>query len=173
MKKTLSTIFLLFIIGGAALYYYKLNSTKPKPVHFHAGFQIYVDGKIQDFSSLKYMNVEPCTAHPEETTDPEHEQEEKAHLHDLVGDVVHVHRANSTWGDLFKNMQFNITSSKPITSYINGQKVNHILTLPIKSYDILVLIIGEKPKDTNFLKKAVTKNHIIKTEKKSETCGTN
>ncbi len=69
--------------------------------HLHAGFQVYVDGVKQDFSDYQYMEIQPCgiTDYGEKT--PEEQQLEKAHLHDGVGDVVHVHRAGATWGGPF------------------------------------------------------------------------
>ncbi len=154
---------------GAAGYSYYKNFVKPKVVHFHAGFKVYVDGKLQDFSDLKYMHVEPCTtknAHIDVD-----EQEMKAHLHDFVGDVAHVHRSNAVWGDLFQNIKFAIDHSKPVLAYINGGKVDDVLHHPIRPYDSLVLIIGKHRDIGSYLKNAVKKDHIVLVEKKSETCG--
>jgi len=61
---------------------------KPTKIHYHAGFQVYVDGVKQDFSADKYMKVDPCTIAPKTAADV---QLDKGHLHDKVGDVVHIH----------------------------------------------------------------------------------
>lgn len=168
MKKIL--LLLLILIGiGVGGYFYYLNFFKVRQVHYHAGFRVYVDGKAQDFSDLKYMHVLPCTT--DEGNKAEDEQMEKAHLHDFVGDVVHVHRSNAVWGDLFRNIKFAIDTSKPITAYINGKKVDDISSYPIRPYDSLVLLIGKHGDAADYLKSAVEKDHIAEIEKKSENCG--
>lgn len=170
MKKILVVLIIIILlsIGG---YFYYLNFLKPKEVHFHAGFQVYVNGKLQDFSDLKYMHIDPCTT--KKNTIPEDEQEEKAHLHDFVGDVVHVHRDNAVWQDLFTNIKYKIDKTKPIEGYINGKKTEGILHKPIHPYDIMLLLIGKHGNINYYLKNSVKKNHILKIEKKSESCGGN
>ncbi len=168
MKKIL--LLLLILAGfGVAGYFYYVNFYKVEQVHNHAGFRVYVDGKAQDFSDLKYMKVEPCTT--DDGNVVEDDQMEKAHLHDFVGDVVHVHRSNAVWGDLFKNIKFTIVTSKPIVAYINGKKVNDILSFPIRPYDSLILLIGKHENTAKYLKNSVKKDHILKAENKSENCG--
>lgn len=137
---------------------------KPSEVHYHAGFLVFVDGVKQDFSELKYMKIEPCG-----TEAKEDEQLEKAHLHDGVGDVVHVHRSGSKWNDLFKNIDFPIDSSKISEAYLNGNKIGNPLDLAIKPYDNLTLVFGATDKD--FSKEFVTKEHIQEVEERSENCG--
>ena len=166
MKKIYIVIFLLIflILSGIAIY----NSANNPPVHYHAGFQIYMNGKLQDYSSTEFMHLKPCGAH-ENTGDKEDEQLEKAHLHDNVGDVVHVHREGVVWNDVFTKLKVTLPSTKSIAAYINGKQISDVKTYPIKPYDSLVLMIGKK--DTSFLKQAVTMDHIKKNEKKSESCG--
>lgn len=183
MRKVILAILILLLAGAGGYFYYR-NFVKPKAVHFHAGFKVYVDGKLMDFSDIKYMNIEPCKEHEGEFETrlrsvmqnfgeaKEDEQIEKAHLHDFVGDIVHVHRSNAVWGDLFQNIKFRIDSSKPMLVYINGRIVDDVLDYSIHAYDSLVLIIGKHNRDIgNYLKTAVKKEHIEQTEKKSETCG--
>lgn len=165
MKKIYIVIFLLIflILSGIAIY----NSANKPPVHYHAGFQIYMNGKLQDYSSTEFMHLKPCGAH-EETGDKEDEQLEKAHLHDNVGDVIHVHRNGVVWNDVFTNLKIKIPSTS-ISAYINGKKISDIQKYPVKAYDSLVLMIGKE--DTSYLKSAVTVNQIKQNEKKSESCG--
>lgn len=139
----------------------------PKELHYHAGFVVFENNKKVDFSDFKYMSVKPCSV--KETSEPEDDQMEKAHLHDNVGDVVHVHRENAYWHDLFTNLKYPIDYSKT-TGYINGKEVADWQNQKIQSYDSLVVFIGEN--DKKHLKEAVTKEHIQLTEKKSENCGT-
>jgi len=157
MKK-IQLLSLIFIVAIAISSVYFLIFRKPaKEIHYHAGFLVYVDGQLQDFTPSKYMETQPCytnkVKHP-----PEDNQKEKAHLHDGIGDVVHVHRANATWGDLFKNIDFSFPATESAVGYINNTQISAIIVSgDIKAID---------------LKRYVTVDHIKEIESKSETCGT-
>lgn len=165
-------IFFVVLIG---VVWYALSQTvfKPKPVHYHAGFQVYVNDKLQSFSGNQYMHEKPCVlSNGQSTADTdEDDQGEKAHLHDHIGDVVHVHRNGAMWSDLFFNIKYPL-DGKISAAYINGQKVDDILKQPIKPYDSVVIFVGKHTDDQKYLKNIVTKVHIQSVEKKSESCGT-
>lgn len=177
--------YLLSIIAVIMLAIFGFLTLKPNPktqikneeevkkdeVHYHAGFRVYKNNILEDYSGLEYMAVEPCTENEkgEDSESPEHEQIEKAHLHDGIGDVVHVERAGSVWRDLFTNMKVEITTDA--ISYLNGVETENFLDLPIKTYDSLVIFEGENTDMVEKLKAAVTKDHIIETEQRSENCG--
>lgn len=178
--KNLSKFLLVFVIAIAAIS--GLTSAQrqkiivtptptpsPEEIHYHAGFQVYKDNILQDYSDFKYMKVEPCSLDSHEDTSPEEEQLEKAHLHDGIGDVVHVHRKNAIWADLFTNINVEIDSD--VVGYVNGEKVDDILSYPIKAYDSIVILEGKNTDIDKKLKGAVTKEHIVETEQKSESCG--
>jgi hypothetical protein len=155
------------MVGGVLLY---KHFTQQKVIHFHAGFQVYIDDKLQDYSAQKYMSLLPCG---KAYADPALEQAEKAHLHNQVGDVVHVHRVGATWGDLFKNMRVSFPSSKAITGYINGKQVGDVLHQQIHPYDRAILLIGSNGSTHTYLQQQVPISHILKIEKGSfEGCGT-
>lgn len=139
-------------------------------VHYHAGFQVYNNDKLKDFSLLEYMHIEPCTEeeeHEEETLSAAEEQIEKAHLHDFVPDVVHVHRQGSVWQDLFTNLNYPVD---PAQAYVNGQKVTDILSQPIEAYDSVVIFEGQNSDIEAKLETAVTHDHIEATEAEGESC---
>ncbi len=151
---------------------YSILHTPTSEVHYHAGFLVYVDGVKQDFSDFKYMELEPCTDHKD--AHKEDEQKEKAHLHDGIGDVVHVHRANAVWGDLFQNIGYTFPANKTIIGYQNGQRIErieNILEKPIMPNDSLIIAVGDF--DIGALRSPVTLDHIKEVESKSETCGVN
>ena len=137
-----------------------------KEMHYHAGFQIYVNGQRQDYSDFRFMNLEPCSQDQKHDEDG---QMEKAHLHDNVGDVVHVHSQGALWFDLFKNIKVSFDLRLSITAYVNGQLVEHIFERAIQPYDSVVIFVGSV--DVTKLSDAVTKEHIIQVEQKSESCG--
>lgn len=168
-KLILAAIFIILISG--VIYLKKGSFSKQKAitaVHYHAGFLVYIDGKVQDFSDLKYMHIMPCT--DENVAHDEDEQLEKAHLHDGIGDVVHIHRPNVVWRDLFKNLDYSFDQNKKLTSYLNGAETSDLLSQPIVPYDSVIFISGDS-KGVD-IEKYVTKEHIEETEKKSENCGT-
>lgn len=171
MKKWIIRIVVILLVAGLGIFgvrEYKLLTT-PQKTHFHAGFVLFVNNKKIDFSNAKYMSVSPCTLHENENDTPESIQHDKAHLHDYVGDVVHVERIGAKWSDLFTNLNYPLDYAQA-TSYINGQKVQNIQNLPIHPYDSIVIFIG-KNNEQKDLKQAVTKSHIQQEEKKSEDCG--
>ena len=171
-KKLILIIAAVLILAFGASQSLKSNNiktkTETKEVHYHAGFLLYIDGKLRDFSDSKYMDIEPCN--DKSKPHKEDEQLEKAHLHDNIGDVVHVHRENAVWGDLFKNIRYTLPKSDEFHAFVNGIDEFNIFSRPIKAYDSAILIYG----NTNNIDvdHYVTKEHIQEVEKKSETCGT-
>jgi hypothetical protein len=137
------------------------------PVHYHAGFTVYVNGIRQEYSAPQYMHAEPCPVGTA-TPPPGDPQEEKAHLHDGVGDVVHVHRTGATWGDLFKNIGVSFPEPSAVVGYESGKKIDGILIRPIQPYESVIIVSG--PATGIDLTGFVTKQHILDVEKKSESC---
>jgi hypothetical protein len=171
MKKwilRIAVVLVVAIIALAGVKEYKALTT-PQKTHYHAGFVVFDNNKKIDFSKAKYMSVSPCTLHETEDDSPEAIQHDKAHLHDYVGDVVHVERTGAKWGDLFVNINYPIDFSK-VTAYLNGQQVQNIQDQPIKTFDSVVFFIGKNDVQKD-LKQAVTKAHIEEEGKKSEDCG--
>lgn len=168
MPKINLKIFILMafaILGISSLLILRANS-KPKEIHIHAGFAVFENNKQLDFSDFKYMKISPCNT--EENDDIEvDEQLEKAHLHDQVGDVVHVHRENAEWGDFFENIKYDIDDNT--VSFINGKGIKDLKDTKIAPYDSLVMLVG-KNDEKLALSKAIKKSHIQEIEKRSENC---
>lgn len=156
----------LVIIGVSSYFYFhKTDTDHIEEIHFHAGFQVYIDDIKEDFSNFKYMKIQPCGDAHEES-----DQLEKAHLHDGVGDVVHAHREGGTWGDLFQNINYPI--SNDIIGYVNGQLSPQILTMPIVPNSSVVFFVGKNSDVEKKVEGRVTQDHIKQVEGKSENCGT-
>lgn len=167
--------FLLFIVSvivllfGVSIFVRAQKLFTPQKTHYHAGFVVFQNDKKLDFSDMKYMSVEPCVLNNKRDNDtPEQIQIEKAHLHDNVGNLVHVERTGPIWKDLFTNIHYPIDFTKT-TGYINGKQVNNYQFQSIKPFDSLVVFIGKS--DQKLLAQAVTKGYMIKMAKKSTTCG--
>lgn len=113
---------------------------------------MYVNGEKQDYSDWQYMHLELCTEGQEQQED---EQIEKAHLHEGVGDVVHVHREGAVWGDLFKNIGVELAEETAI------------LQQEIEPNSSVVITIGKAVENPEY----VSIEHIKEVEAKSELCG--
>lgn len=171
MNKKLLTILILvlavfFTIGTSVL---SKKLFTPQKTHYHAGFIVFQNNKNLDFSDIKYMFLEPCVLNNKiENDTPGNIQIEKAHLHDSVGNLVHIERTGAKWMDLFTNIRFPIDYTKT-TGYINGKQVSSYQLQTIKPFDSLAVFIGNN--DKKLLRQAVTKDYMIKMAKKSTGCG--
>lgn len=164
--KTLAITVLVTIVAAVGYYYY--NQKPDTHIHYHAGFRVYIDGVLQDYSDYKYMNFVPCSEHNAKRSTAE-EQIEKAHLHDSVGDVVHVHRDGAKWGDLFKNIGVQLPNDKLAVMYLNGAIASDMANQPIKAYDTAIFVFGDD--QSSHLQERVSVEHIKEVEAKSELCG--
>jgi hypothetical protein len=92
--------------------------------HEHADFLLYLGGTQFDFAQARYMDNETA----------------RAHIHDMVGTVVHKHWKGATWGEFFAGMGMKINgtclvldnatsycndaaSGKMLKMFVNGTKV--------------------------------------------------
>lgn len=160
----------LLIVVSIPVFTNLRKDTPTKKTHYHAGFVVFKDNNQIDFSDFKHMVIKPCTVDNKDKKESrEDDQIEKVHLHDLVGDVVHVERENAKWSDLFTNLKFTI-DYKNTTVYLNGKKVNNFQNLIIHPYDSLMVLIGSS--DYKALSsKAVSKKHIKDVEERIGDCG--
>ena len=172
MKKwilRIAVVLIVAVIAFAGVKEYKAVTT-PQKTHYHAGFVVFVNNKKIDFSKAQYMSISPCILHGKEADDasPSSIQLDKAHLHDFVGDVVHVERTGAKWGDLFVNIHYPMDYLK-VTAYINGKQVQDIQDQPIILDQSVVFFIGKNDLQKD-LKQAVTKAHIEWEAKHSVEC---
>ncbi len=164
--KKLIAVGVVMILGITFFLYRKFNTSKE--IHYHAGFVVFENGKKVDFSDSKYMYIRPCSVNQNKKPTASELQLEKAHLHDGIGDVVHVEATGAKWSDLFTNIGFPVDYASA-SGFINGNLVSDFQNTPIHPYDSLVLFIGLV--DKNLLSQAVTKNRILQVEKTSVECG--
>lgn len=173
---TAAVIVLAVLVGAFVMKSQKVEDPQAGAVHFHAGFQIYnEDGARLDFSGMEYMEIAPCgpgDLHEDDTV----------HLHNGVGDVVHVHHAYMTWKNLLEYLQARgqllpsamgePTSSLGLTGFVNKEEVPDIRFYPIKPHDSVVIIVGNLGPDyLSKLEKRVTIEHIKEAEAQKENCG--
>lgn len=140
-----------------------------KKIHYHAGFVVIANNKKVNFSDWKYMNIKPCDLGEGMQKPQEDEQLEKAHLHDQVGDVIHIEREGALWKDLFINIHYPIDQTE-VTAFIDGEKVMNYEQIAIKKNDRLVLFIGTNDIGKG-LKQTPSKSYIELMGEQSKTCG--
>ncbi|MEK7185911.1 MAG: hypothetical protein AAB675_00925 [Patescibacteria group bacterium] len=169
MRKKIIGIIAVIILVVVSYFTYSTvrKITTPEKVHYHAGFVVFKDDKKIDFSDFKYMRIKPCTEDEEHEDSDEDIQTEKAHLHDFVGDVVHVEEKNAHWRDLFSNINHKIDYSKAV-AFINGKKVSQFENRKIQPDESLIILIGNN-KSTH-LQDAVSKSYINEKADKGEDC---
>lgn len=160
-KFILATVFLIMSI--LAVWRTGIDTT---PIHYHAGFVVYIDGNKQDYSGYQYMNITPCSEHNTHK-DPEDEQIEKAHLHDGVGEVVHVHRSGARWKDLFVNLGIKGIEEMKLTTISPSGEISDGLRQPIKPNESLIFLFNSpNVTDRDF----VSAERIAQVEQMSELC---
>ncbi len=69
-------------------------------VHYHANFAVYLNGEHEQFSDPSYYeDVSACQASGNSITPAD-----RAHMHDKINNLVHVHDHGVTWGQFFENL---------------------------------------------------------------------
>ncbi len=135
--------------------------------HLHAGFKIYKDGQLIDFSSSKYMFFSNCGVNEDDMSTVQ----ERVHLHNNVGDVAHVHAKGVTWRNLFQSLRFNLSEEQIPVMYLNDVNSPDLLDKEISNLDSAVFIIGTSDDVDTLRNRAVELEYIEEIAKSSENCG--
>ncbi len=146
--------FLAGILWLVGLRFFLIRSHE---VHYHANFAIYVNGQQDELKSFTfYEEVQSCTA--DELNDPK----TRIHLHNQEANAVHVHDQAATWGHLFNNLGYGLTSNliqtdqgtftdgvdgKKLTFYLNGQEVDAVTNRTVGDEDVLLVNFGTENSD--------------------------
>lgn len=88
------------LLGVVVLLAIRFVTYNPPSVHYHANFAVYIDGQRELFKGPQYyQEVAACTL-----TDSISLPQQRAHMHDNINSVVHVHDHAVTWGQFFENL---------------------------------------------------------------------
>ncbi|HET7320497.1 MAG TPA: hypothetical protein VFI84_02850 [Candidatus Saccharimonadales bacterium] len=88
------------LVGVLAILGIRFTTYKPVQVHYHANFAVYIDGRREEFKGAQYyQEVAVCSTTNDITTPLE-----RAHMHDHLNSVIHVHDHAVTWGQFFENL---------------------------------------------------------------------
>ena len=134
-------IILLFWVGFRLFEDYQFSR-----VHLHANFKVFIDGKEVDFAKPEFM------------TESKQDHSKKVHLHDLRGDVVHVHYSGVTWSDFFDSLGFRLTKDcldlgkegkycntdqKKLRFFINDKEIENLASVEIQDLDRVLIHYGQ------------------------------
>jgi hypothetical protein len=115
------------VLGVAVLLAVRFATYKLTATHYHANLAVFINGQQEEFKGPQYyQEVGACTANgPIQPA-------QRAHLHDNINSVIHVHDNGVTWNQFFQNIGWDL-SSNYISNYqhviyqANGDSRLHII----------------------------------------------
>lgn len=87
-------------LGVLALLVIRFFMYNPTRVHYHANFAVYINGQREAFKGPQYYQEVAICSSTSAITLPQ----QRAHMHDNINSVVHVHDHAVTWGQFFENL---------------------------------------------------------------------
>lgn len=88
------------LLGALVILAVRFFTYHPEQVHYHANFAVYLNGQRDEFKgSQYYQEVAVCSSTTGITLPAQ-----RAHMHDNINSVVHVHDHAVTWGQFFANL---------------------------------------------------------------------
>jgi hypothetical protein len=88
------------VLGALIILAIRFVTYKPDQVHYHANFAVYINGQREEFKSpTYYQEVAVCS-----TVNGITQPVQRAHMHDEINSVIHVHDHAVTWGQFFENI---------------------------------------------------------------------
>ena len=141
-----------FLIGALLILGVRYFSYQPAATHYHANFAIFINGQRELFKDTFYYEAVGPSCNAGEQMTPH----ERAHMHDQVNDVVHVHDHAVTWGQFFINLGWDVNpmfvktptallaadSAHKVTFMLNGRVEPNIQNLLIGDKDKLLVDYG-------------------------------
>lgn len=146
-----------FMLGATLILGIRFFTYQPEGTHYHANFAVYINGQREQFKSpFYYEEVAACDASGQITPT------QRAHMHDMKSDVVHVHDHAVTWGHFFQNIGWTVgkgilqTNDKlyvaddqnTLSFLLNGQHIRDIANRKIEDKDRLLINFGDQDKDS-------------------------
>jgi hypothetical protein len=141
------------VAGALIIMAIRFATYKPESVHYHANFAVYINGQREQFKEPFYYQESSaaCSTSPEAMTPPV-----RAHMHDNVNDVVHIHDHAVTWGQFFQNNGWVVNprfintpkqlyladDTNKVFFYLNGKTQANIANQVIGDRDKLLVDFG-------------------------------
>lgn len=141
-----------FVLGTVWLVAVRFATFQSDTTHYHANFALFINGQRDEFKGFTfYEEVQACGS------DEKNNPKGRAHMHDNVNHVVHVHEPGVTWGHFFANLGYTLGDKAIITDkgvftdgadgnslsfVLNDQPVTNIANRHIESEDVLLINYG-------------------------------
>ena len=170
--KALAVVMAFIIILIAIMYVQNALTPKTDPylgdIHVHADFKVYLNGEMFNFTQEKYMSSNTSKL------------SQFVHLHDMDGDVIHVHMSTVNLGMFFTSLNMNLNSTCFATEnqtycnspqgtlkvFVNGQPNYEFDTYKPKDLDRILITYGnEGPELIQYQLASVTDKACIPSEK--------
>lgn len=150
-KKILAVAGSIFGLTVLLIFGLRFALLEKMEVHYHANFAVFVDGERLPFETFTfYEEIESCGGNSIDSP------KIRAHMHDQVNHVVHVHDNGATWGHFFANLSYvnGDTLFKTdggtyvedddtqIRFLLNDQEVQTTANRTIENEDVLLVSIG-------------------------------
>jgi hypothetical protein len=151
-KKLVLAIVIAFLVGIFWVFAIRFVTLEKKEVHYHANFAVFVEGERLPFDTFTfYEEISACGGNGIDSP------KIRAHMHDNINHVVHVHDNGVTWGHFFANLNFvngdtvfktdkntYVENEETEISFIlNGENVDMTANRTIGDKDVLLVSIGD------------------------------
>jgi hypothetical protein len=173
-KKQLLFIAVAFVLGVFWVFAIRFVTLEKEEVHYHANFAVFTEGERLLFDNFTfYEEVAACGGNGVDSP------KIRAHMHDNINHVVHVHDNGVTWGHFFANLGFANGDTvfrtntdlfvededTKITFILNGKEVSSTANVTIDNEDVLLVSIGESSKsELNEQYEQITKDAAVYNE---------
>ncbi|HIH15840.1 MAG TPA: hypothetical protein HA252_00355 [Candidatus Diapherotrites archaeon] len=153
MDKKLVIYALSALIVTALIFGLASNQAKPQEIHHHFDFLLYLDGQAVDLGQDQYQ----ATA--------EHPLDERVHLHDGNGKVVHIHAAEVTLDDFLDSLGIELHEVEGLRIYVNGREEK--LGLDYQPKDLDQILVTDSASEATIQEQlaSLTNNACIYSEK--------
>ena len=141
-----------FFLGLLTILVIRFATYNPHRVHYHANFAVFINGQREQFKDNFYYQSEGAACIADANMTPT----DRAHMHDHINDLVHVHDHAVTWGQFFQNIGWGVnprfintptqllvaSENQKVTFWVNGQEVANIANQVIGDRDKLLVDFG-------------------------------
>ena len=140
------------VLGALVFAALRFSLYKPDSVHYHANFALYINGTRDEFKDPSFYEEESACS--DSMIGPKH----RAHMHDNINDVVHVHDQAVTWGAFLANIGYGVggkylqartklyvaDETNKLHFVLNGKDVGDVTDAVIGDQDRLLISYGSE-----------------------------
>jgi len=187
LKSKWSFLVIGLLVGAVVILAIRFATYSVASTHYHANFAVYVNGQREQFKGPQYYEeVAACTANgPIQPA-------QRAHMHDGVNSVIHIHDDGVTWSQFFDNIGWSIgpnfiqndqhrmyveDDTDKLNIVLNGQNLTDLTSIAnrvIKDQDRMLISYGDidaKTLQTEYNSVPSTAKHYDETQDPASCAG--